>query len=100
MEQIPTNWFNLQQKTRLVAELNSSPVSECLAPEAVARTDSSSSCVQEVNSFGGSSVMMWAAISNDRKTNLVHVPGNLTAERYRDEISQPHLMHVIDRGVI
>jgi transposase len=58
----------------------------------------SSSCVQEVNSFGGSSVMMWAAISNDRKTNLVHVPGNLTAVRSRDEISQPHLMHVIDRG--
>ena len=27
----------------------------------------SSSCVQEVDSFGGCSVMMWAAISNDRK---------------------------------
>ena len=57
----------------------------------------SSSCVQEVDSFGGGSVMMWAAISNDRKTDLVHVPGNLTAVRYRDEILQPHLMHVIDR---
>jgi len=41
--------------------------------------------------------MMWAAISYDRKTDLVHVPGNLTALRYRDEILQPHLMHVIDR---
>ena len=41
--------------------------------------------------------MMWEAISNDRKTDLVHVPGNLTAVRYRDEILQPHLMHVIDR---
>ena len=40
---------------------------------------------------------MWAAISNDRKTELVHVPGNLTAQRYRDEILQPHLMRVIDR---
>ena len=39
--------------------------------------------------------MMWAA--NDRKTYLVHVPGNLTAVRYRDEIIQPHLVHVIDR---
>jgi transposase len=37
------------------------------------------------------------AISNDRKTDLVHVLGNLTAVRYRDEILQPHLMHVIDR---
>ena len=41
--------------------------------------------------------MMWAAISNDRKTDLVHVPGYLTAVRYRDEIFQPHLMQVIDR---
>ena len=56
----------------------------------------SSSCVQEVDSFGGGSVMMWAAISNDHKTDLVHVPGNLTVVRYRDEILQPHLMHVID----
>ena len=41
--------------------------------------------------------MMWAAISNDRKADLGHVPGNLTATRYRDEIPQPHPMHVIDR---
>jgi hypothetical protein len=46
---------------------------------------------------GGCSIMMWAAVSNDGKTDLVHVPGNLTAIRYRDEILQPHLMHVIDR---
>ena len=43
----------------------------------------------------------WIALvevaSNDRKTDIVHVPGNLTAVRYRDEILQPHLMHVIDR---
>jgi len=40
--------------------------------------------------------MMWAGISNDRKTELVHVSDNLTAIRYRDEIIQPHLMRVID----
>lgn len=56
-----------------------------------------SSCVHVVDSFGGGSVMMWVAISNDRKTELVHVPGYLTAQMYRDEILQPHLMHVIDR---
>ena len=38
----------------------------------------------------------WIA-SNDRKADLVHIPGNLTSARYRDEIPQPHLMHVIDR---
>ena len=57
----------------------------------------SSSCMHEVDSHDGGSVMMWAANSNDSKTELVHVPGNLTAVRYRDEILQPHLMHVIDR---
>jgi hypothetical protein len=41
--------------------------------------------------------MMWVAISNDRKTDLAHVPGNLMAVRYRHEIIQPHLIHVIDR---
>ena len=35
--------------------------------------------------------------ANDHKTDIVHVPDNLTAVRYRDEILQPHLMHVIDR---
>jgi transposase len=57
----------------------------------------SSSCVQEVDNNGGGSVIIWVAISNDSKTELVHVPGNLTAVRYRVEIIQPHLMHVIDR---
>ena len=57
----------------------------------------SSSCVPEVDSFGGGSVMMWAAISNDRKPDLVHVPGILTAVRYIGEIIQPDHMHVIDR---
>ena len=57
----------------------------------------SSSRVQVVDSYGRGSVMMWAGISDDRKTELVHVPGNLRAVRYIDEILQPHLMHVIDR---
>ena len=41
--------------------------------------------------------MMWAALSNDHKTDLGHVPGNLTPLKYRDEIIQPHLMQVIYR---
>ena len=41
--------------------------------------------------------MMWAAISNECQAYLVHVPGNLTAQRYRDEIIQPYHMHVIHR---
>jgi hypothetical protein len=41
--------------------------------------------------------MMWAAISNNSKTELVHVPGKLTAVGYRVNIIQPHLIHAIDR---
>ena len=36
--------------------------------------------------------MMWAAISYARNTQLVHIPGNLNAVRYRDEILRPHLL--------
>lgn len=57
----------------------------------------SQACVQEVDRFGGGSVMVWAAISYDHRTNLVNIHGNLTAERYRDNILQPHLMPVINR---
>ena len=57
----------------------------------------SSSCVQGVDSYDGSSVMMRAAISNDSKAEFVHVLGNLAAVRYIYEIPQPHLMHGMDR---
>jgi hypothetical protein len=43
-------------------------------------------CVLEVDNFGGGSMMMWSAISYARKTQLVHIPGNLIAARYRDEV--------------
>ena len=46
----------------------------------------SSYCVHEVDSYCEGSVMMWAEISNDSKTGLVPVPGNLTAVSCRDEI--------------
>jgi hypothetical protein len=41
-----------------------------------------------VESYGRGIVMMWAAISNDSKTELVHVLGNLTAVRYRDKTNE------------
>jgi hypothetical protein len=47
--------------------------------------------------YTGGSVMMWAAISNNSKTELVHVPGKLTVVGYGDKIIQPHLINVIDR---
>ena len=47
-------------------------------------------CVVGVDNFGGGSVMMWAAISYARNTQLVTVQGNLNVVRYRDEILKPH----------
>ena len=36
--------------------------------------------------------MMWDAISSARKTQLVHIPGNLNATRYRNEILTLHVL--------
>ena len=45
--------------------------------------------VVQRDSFGGGSVMVWAGIHHDGKTDLVIVPGNLTAQRYCDGIIEP-----------
>ena len=39
---------------------------------------------------------MWGAISYARKTQLVPIQGNVSAARFRDEITQPHLLPDID----
>ena len=36
--------------------------------------------------------MMWGAISYARKLQLVHIPGNLKATRYRDELLTTHML--------
>jgi hypothetical protein len=41
--------------------------------------------------------MMSAAISYNRRTNLVHVQGNLATQRYRENMLQLQLLNVIDR---
>lgn len=47
-------------------------------------------CVKEVPRWGGGSVMIWAGISWRYRTPLVVVNGNLTAQRYVDEILRTH----------
>ena len=42
-----------------------------------------------VTVIGGGSVMVWAGIHHDGKTDLVRVPGNLTAQRHCDGIIEP-----------
>jgi hypothetical protein len=58
-------------------------------------------CVLEVDNFGGESVMIWGAIIYARKSQLVHIPGNLSAARYRDEVLTPHILPAMNlrRGI-
>ena len=46
-------------------------------------------CVTEHDRFGGGSVMVWAGISIDGKSDLHVIAGNLSGVRYRDEILHP-----------
>ena len=46
-------------------------------------------CIERVTPFGGGGVMVWGGISIAGKTELVVIDGNITAQRYRDEILQP-----------
>ena len=56
-------------------------------------------CIREVDRFGGGSVMMWAAISHTGRTDLVHINGTLTAQRYCDEILDPHVVPIIQNNI-
>jgi transposase len=42
--------------------------------------------------------MLWAAISDTGNTALVNIPGNLTAQRYCDEILQPHVLPLMQQN--
>lgn len=46
-------------------------------------------CIQDVHPYGGGGIMVWGAICGDQKTPLVTIQGNLTAQRYRDQVMQP-----------
>ena len=55
-------------------------------------------CIQEVDRFVGGSVMMRGAISVTDRTNLVHIQVTLTAQRYCDEILQPHVLPLMQQN--
>lgn len=54
-------------------------------------------CVRQVDRFGGESVMVWGTISYNQKSDLVIVPGNLTAQRYINHVLELHLLPIIDQ---
>ena len=53
-------------------------------------------CIQEADRFGGGSVMVWAAICFNGRTDLVHIQGTLNGVRYRDEILAPHVIPFVN----
>ena len=55
--------------------------------------------IQQVNRFGGGSVR-WTATSCTDGTNLVQVKETLTAQRYCDEIFQPHVLPIMQRNSV
>ena len=54
-------------------------------------------CVRQVDRYGGGSVMVWGAMSYNGRSDLVVVQGNLTANRYIDQILRPHLLPILNR---
>ena len=48
--------------------------------------------MQPRQAYNGGSVMVWAGVTADRRTDLVVVPGILTGQRYIDEILRPHVV--------
>ena len=48
--------------------------------------------VQPRHAYNEGSVMVWAGVTADRRTDIVVVPGILTGQRYIDEILRPHVV--------
>lgn len=48
--------------------------------------------IQEVDRFGGGSVMVWAGISLENRTDLVVIQGNLDARIYVDNVLDEHVV--------
>jgi len=49
-------------------------------------------CIREFNRWGGPGVMVWAGITSQYRTPLVVIEGNLNAQRYVNEVLEPHLV--------
>jgi hypothetical protein len=48
--------------------------------------------IQEVDRYGGRSIMVWGGISKDGRTELVMVPQRLNAQIYVETILQEHVV--------
>ena len=48
--------------------------------------------VQEYDKFGCGSVMVWGGISIDERTDLIVIPGRLSAQAYIDSVLEDHIL--------
>ena len=55
-------------------------------------------CIKEHDRYGGGSVMVWGGITWTGKTELIRVEGNLTGQRYVDEIILPVAVPYLNRA--
>ena len=49
-------------------------------------------CVQPTVAYGGGSIMVWAGISANGKTDLVIMEGTMTSRRYITDVLEPHVI--------
>ena len=49
-------------------------------------------CIQEVEAFGGGSIMVWGGISAEGQTDILTIRGGLTGQRYVDEVLRPEVL--------
>ena len=53
--------------------------------------------IMEHDSYGGGSVMVWGGITYDRRTDLIVIRGNMTGQRYVNEILRPVVAPMANR---
>lgn len=54
-------------------------------------------CVREADRWGGPSAMVWGGITNNHRTPLLVLEGNLNARRYIDEVLEPCVIPFLEQ---
>lgn len=55
-------------------------------------------CILEHDRYGGGSIMVWAGIWWNSRTEIVVIPGTMTGKRYLNEIVLPHVLPIVEEN--
>lgn len=55
-------------------------------------------CILEHDRYGGGSLMVWAGIWWNNRTEIVVIPGTMTGARYLNEIVRPHVLPTVQEN--